>query len=305
MLLLTGLFSAVQLCGQPYFSFIDTNSTWRDGIEINCSHGSSYLNHVWYDSQEFLKGDTIINSLAYKKLYLTGAKYLFIYNHGDETHDTSFYCNYYIGGLREDSAKVFWVDTNGVEHLRFNFDLQIGDSIDITYGLGFYAVVQSIDSILIANSYRKNINLSFNSATLFLIEGIGTQYGLLGRYDPYSICEGGILRSYFYNDSLAYQYQNSIYLLNCLTNSIDENPESFSTFHLYPNPATNELVIVNPEQGETQIDIYNALGEKVYEQRVTSGIQRTTINIADFSSGIYFLKVNTVDGAIVTKFVKE
>ena len=298
-LILISFLSCSRLIGQQYTSFIDTNSTWRDIIELSCSHGPSYLNHYWYDAQEFLSGDTVINFIDYKKLYLTGAKEHYEYNHGNETRDTSYYCNYYIGGLREDSLKqVFWVDTNGVEHLRFNFNLQIGDSFDICYGLGCYVTVQSIDSVQVLNTYRKRFNFPNGFGWVYLIEGIGMNFGLLGRMDG-SVCGGGLLRSYFYSDSLAYPNQTNISLLECNTVGINEIFKPGFEILIYPNPFTvNALISFSRAVYNATFSVYNLLGEKVMETTNVNG-ESFEFNRGSLQSGVYVFEVSEKGNPII------
>lgn len=58
-----------------------------------------------------------------------------------------------------------------------------------------------------------------------------------------------------------------------------------------PNPATSELKIQNAELKIKEIEIYSVVGEKVYQERLTSDIGHRTISVADFPSGMYFVKV--------------
>jgi hypothetical protein len=87
--------------------------------------------------------------------------------------------------------------------------------------------------------------------------------------------------------------------------------QSFSlnnSITLFPNPAQDQIVI-SCEQGELirVIDIYNVLGEKVYNQQLQSLSSKlqTTINISNLSNGVYFVKVQGAQNKWVGKFLKE
>ena len=67
-------FLTLNLYGQKYFSFIDTNSIWRDRHFDKFWEGLGIITYQWWDSQEWINGDTIFN-YKYKKLYQTGYKY--------------------------------------------------------------------------------------------------------------------------------------------------------------------------------------------------------------------------------------
>jgi YVTN family beta-propeller protein len=151
---------------------------------------------------------------------------------------------------------------------------------------------------------------------------------------------------------VANQFSNTVSVINTATNTVSNTiavgngPITFGNFisiypsHLgiapqsmveagievYPNPATNTISIDIPQAagGSKQeavgnIEIYNLLGEKVYQSLVNShslpGISPTTnapmtnvqmtINVADFPSGVYVMQVRTENGIEVRKFVKE
>ena len=87
---------------------------------------------------------------------------------------------------------------------------------------------------------------------------------------------------------------------------------------VYPNPASAEIKVIGNQCSVNGIEIYNSLGEKVYQfvnSHSSLGILPTTnapmtnapitINIADFPNGVYLVKLITANGAEVRKFVKE
>ncbi|HRP39805.1 MAG TPA: T9SS type A sorting domain-containing protein [Chitinophagales bacterium] len=82
-------------------------------------------------------------------------------------------------------------------------------------------------------------------------------------------------------------------LENQPTNIIDTEK---STEHIYPNPARNILHIKNTQHYKSFI-LLNALGQKVKEDKLSEEI--SSIDISDFSRGVYFLKINN----LVTKIL--
>ena len=61
-------------------------------------------------------------------------------------------------------------------------------------------------------------------------------------------------------------------------------------FNIYPNPATDILTITSTKTIE-QFEIYNALGEKVIT--ILPNAKTTTFYVADFKSGIYFVRISS------------
>ena len=74
-------------------------------------------------------------------------------------------------------------------------------------------------------------------------------------------------------------------------------------FGVRPNPATDELVVSHRLLINGEIEIYNALGEKIYS-KATDGIQEI-INCKPFAAGVYFIRLTYEKGSFTEKFVKE
>jgi Secretion system C-terminal sorting domain len=75
------------------------------------------------------------------------------------------------------------------------------------------------------------------------------------------------------------------------------------TINIFPNPAIDEFRIDNSELKIKEIELYNANGEKVFEQHLTQDNQYVAVNVVDFSPGIYFISVTDQAGNKVTKKV--
>ncbi|RCS27447.1 T9SS C-terminal target domain-containing protein [Polaribacter sp. WD7] len=84
-----------------------------------------------------------------------------------------------------------------------------------------------------------------------------------------------------------------IYNYNGATASRDEF-NSFA-FKVYPNPTTSKLTIDDTGFSLENMEVYNILGKKIMSSFSNS------INLEDIDSGLYILKVNTIDGRIATK----
>jgi len=78
-------------------------------------------------------------------------------------------------------------------------------------------------------------------------------------------------------------------------NVLDEN-----LITIYPNPATNQLSIVNDELSILKIEIIDVLGKIV--KTVTEN--SNSLNVSDLTKGTYFIKIQTIKGQINKRFVK-
>lgn len=65
-------------------------------------------------------------------------------------------------------------------------------------------------------------------------------------------------------------------------------------FKVYPNPANGIVNIsaLKTTQGEATLNLYDLNGRKLMSKTVKSSVENT-INVSDFSSGVYILKINT------------
>ncbi len=76
------------------------------------------------------------------------------------------------------------------------------------------------------------------------------------------------------------------------------------TIKIYPNPTTNLLTIdVSNFNQYHSINITNVNGQIVYQTNIKN--QKSTINLAEFSSGVYFVQLIGVNGIETFKVVKE
>jgi hypothetical protein len=112
----------------------------------------------------------------------------------------------------------------------------------------------------------------------------------------------GVIRYYFHTndacgeeDSFRIKYISCDTTLNVLENEVD-------TIKIYPNPTKDIINIVSDEAFDKFI-IINNLGQKIVES--TSNLRHTQINIGNYASGIYFIKVFKGTKNKTFKIVKE
>lgn len=81
-------------------------------------------------------------------------------------------------------------------------------------------------------------------------------------------------------------------------NYIDE-----SILQIYPNPASNYLIINNLAQFK-RIEIHNLSGSLIWSGDF-SGENNATIPVSDFPNGLYFIKITYANKIIIKKFIKK
>ncbi len=88
------------------------------------------------------------------------------------------------------------------------------------------------------------------------------------------------------------------------------NEETFSkTFTIYPNPSSDFLTIETTFSKKESLNIvfYNVMGTKLLniEEAVPSGAYKKQINIEELPLGVYFLSLQTDNGNIIKKIIKQ
>lgn len=80
--------------------------------------------------------------------------------------------------------------------------------------------------------------------------------------------------------------------------------KSLNTIKLYPNPANNILnIAANENNLPENYTVYNSLGQVMDNGAITSTTQ--SLNIADYASGIYFVKLAKGDQSKTLQFIKQ
>jgi hypothetical protein len=74
---------------------------------------------------------------------------------------------------------------------------------------------------------------------------------------------------------------------------------------VYPNPTTGELTITNYELQITNIEIFDIYGRKISFNHLINTSSHHLINISHLQTGIYFIKVQTEQGEVVEKIIKQ
>ena len=81
--------------------------------------------------------------------------------------------------------------------------------------------------------------------------------------------------------------------------------EGGNVISIYPNPA-NKFVVISSEVAVKAIEIYNLLGEKVFQTTSNNLKQfQTTIDVHHLPASIYFVKVKSETGSAVRKLVVQ
>lgn len=268
---------------QTYVPFPDSNAVWSYVLCDICQIGP--CSPPCYSYYYNIKGDTMINSINYNKLY--------------QTWDSSLTNLAYYGSLREDSFKrVYYVSVNDTnEFLLYDFSKNVGDTI---WG---FDIVFNIDSVLLMNNqYRKRFIMSNGEE---VIEGIGNKTrDLLYQYSevlPQLLC-------FKQNDTLLVMNDTDCYIYYVGVWEMEENLAGNINYRLFPNPANYQAINLEYEldlSEEIEISIFDNFGKIVKEiNNIPSGFGKHTvvIDISGLPSGLYLCRLKSGNRHAVAKF---
>lgn len=86
--------------------------------------------------------------------------------------------------------------------------------------------------------------------------------------------------------------------------SLEQRKQSGSYVQAWPNPASTEITVnFAAEQTESlQLDLSNALGQKVYTERLPMASGQLRLEVESFPSGIYMLVLTDLEGCILANY---
>ncbi|KAF5034226.1 hypothetical protein DSECCO2_598400 [anaerobic digester metagenome] len=276
---------------QQYYPLIEEGRSWNV-MYVVPSWGPPFDSSC-YSVNYLITGDSILNNIEYKKMI---------------TSIEEIPVNWDLDGfIREDSVNRVWyrriVDTNEV--LIYDFSLLTGDSLKLGFDTTMYYKVDSITTEIVSDSLRKKYWISQDD---FIwketwIEGIGSNKGILGSAMASVVGGWGWLLCM--SDDGVLTYMNPDFDSCYINTGLNElhKPD----LRIYPNPASDVIHCVLPDNEDYEIVVYNALGSIVHPStplRMTIEGDIINVNIEELTSGIYFIEARG-ERVLRGKFVKE
>jgi hypothetical protein len=274
------------------------NPQWRDSSACANPFPCVYQEGFNY----YIQGDTTINGFVYKQIFKkgSGVRMWFApppalcsgtYSYVD-TVPTCF--------LRSINKQMFIrVPTDPAEYLLFDWDLSVGDTLPMTWNYQQNDVfVAAIDSFYTPYGYRKRFELAGNTFAQYLLEGIGSNNGLLAPIGTFFDC-GYAQVCYSLNDTAWYPTQGGS--CDLILGVIDEPGQL--EFNIFPNPATSFATIAfSNHQRVSEILITDLLGEEIATFTDIAGKEHV-INFTDISQGVYLVHVKNKSSVNTKKMV--
>jgi hypothetical protein len=93
------------------------------------------------------------------------------------------------------------------------------------------------------------------------------------------------------------------YTFRLAQNQTDSTLQNDLDVQVYPNPFNTNITVIVNEMQQSQIEIYNLMGEVLYQSQIEN--PKTEIDLSSFSSGIYFMRVNDGKRIVTKKIIKQ
>ena len=239
-------------------------------------------------TQYYCKGDTLIDSIKYYKLFG------FTITEPIIGSVTTF--NGYYGAIRNNENKQVILN-DGNSSILYDYNLKVGDTIkNGKYGYQFNPIVKHIDSIQICGIYHKRYKtqyITYGGDSIALIEGIGMSMCLLGF--PNILYGAGE-----FSPTGCYTENGNSKCIGCnLLVDVKNNPKLSEEIKIFPNPSHSILTLIS-SKAIKKINITDLAGRNYYFK---SSIHKINVEIStkQFNSGYYLLHIQFQDNTFISK----
>ena len=273
---------------QTYLPLLEDNNEWN----VLAAGTAPYPNWdtVYSTINYLLSGDTVINSISYKKLY---------YSSEEIPLNWEFYCL-----LKEDSTYKVWLrfENEDQDYLMYDFSVNLGDTVIVGQYDPVDLIVDSVTTITINETVHKKywftcINNPYYHE--YWIEGIGSNQGIV--WSGSAMIVGGFYRLLCLSKNEVLYFMNPEYN-TCYLNTVGINDLSQISFEIYPNPTKGTINLKYSKELEIKsITINDLFGQLVEEFEPN----QQTIDITALSKGIYLLKILVNQGQYVKKIIVD
>ncbi len=233
--------------------------------------------------QYHILGDTLINSIEYKKLW---------YRDLDDENPEIMLSEVLFGVIREDTAsrKIFVITYFAVyigecpvneEYLLYDFDLEEGDATEVCLiWIGNPFMINQIVYDEFLGQVRKQFH-SLSYLNNFLVEGVGSNAGLLEW--------GAVVKNKNTNDRGGYYELFD----HCIGTDEDcgyiwvglNEEEDNNLFSIYPNPIIGNCLYIQSDEllnSNAEIAIYDFQGTKIHETKSNGNSNEIVLTIPEF-----------------------
>jgi hypothetical protein len=283
-----------------YHAFPDS-AFWR--VDMHCQYAQTNCDEYYYYAYHF-GGDTLLNGSMHKKIMRDSVVLVGIGGPPCLLFPWASFTGY-MGALKEDpiNNKTFLVwPGHSNDTLLYDYNLTIGDTLKGFLSNNCIMTVTTIDSVLLGAEYRKRWNFNTcNEGPGYIIQGIGSQNGLIERINSSGFCFSQLV---CVNDSNNFMFYVNSSAVGCYLIFTELNPKIHtSDFTIYPNPFSRHTTIQTEVYlNNATLTLHNLQGQTVKKINHIYG-HTITLDRDNLPCGLYFLKLTQENKVIATKKV--
>lgn len=290
------LLSAVSQA-QSYIPFPYGNARWTylTTYDMYGAHSKGY-------DQLMLSADEVVmDGNTYHKLYRRGSGESWGSGYPPLIDNIADGPDRDMGGIREADKRVYYKPMAGAPEITlFDFNMGIGDHMPIGLAYDMYmgdirqssAAITNIYYANVGNVMRKHYEIDGQS---YVVEGLGGEFGLW----TYRRELDGDKRSFICaNDGYGFIHPGNEpcnYIYSQGTPTAIYSIAASNTIALYPNPCTDKLYIIAPEN--STLCIYDMIGNAVLKTETS----RAATSIAYLPNGIYIAHITSKTGNLLKR----
>jgi hypothetical protein len=278
-LTLFACFFSLSISAQPYLNGSEIWTQYHYG-NVWVGHDLDYTGTYQYSIQ----GTEIVNGKSYYRIQRTGIDTITEFG-STYSQQVDFFALH----LREEGSQWLVYQDNGNEIVLYDFDLEIGQSIDWAPCVDVEEhIVESISTIQINGEDRRVYTVSGHEFKL--IEGVGWANDLeLYGCDDFPTQDNFLLC--FEKDGI-----NNLIRPGsgeaCGVSSIYNTSNPPIPLKVAPNPAQHQLFIQSdPGHPMIRLELWNAVGQRIYSIDFPNAVVDYQLNRGLWPTGTYFLRV--------------
>lgn len=103
------------------------------------------------------------------------------------------------------------------------------------------------------------------------------------------------------NKIYAGTYGRGLWRSNVFDATLSVDDLELNSIAMYPNPANKDITLAWDRADKVSIRVYDALGKLMYFSKNESLTEPKRIDISNYASGLYFVKINNINGVVTKK----
>ena len=190
-----------------------------------------------------------------------------------------------------------------------NFDVQNTGTKDLSLRIGLQSnnnsrwAVTSVPVVISAGTAWTNVSFNIDEASMFsagdpseLVSDILTDVTIIKIFSN----DGTILPEYQGDNEVLFSDYDNITASSSLSVA---DFMAASEFTISPNPSRNKLNVKLSNYNESlKLEVFDVLGKKIHMSKVTN--LETTVNVSNWKSGVYLVKLSNDNVSQTKRFIK-